>query len=50
MRGVEAGEKHPEKVVFLCPVLCLLLVHSARAVRALHPGGILVYTGALVEQ
>ncbi len=36
VRGVGAGEKHPEKAVFFCRVLCLLLVHSARAVRALH--------------
>ena len=36
VRGVGAGEKHPEKAVFFCRVLCLLLVHSARAVRVLN--------------
>ena len=36
VRGVGAGEKHPEKAVFFCRPLCLLLAHSARAVRALH--------------
>ena len=36
VRGVGAGEKHPEKAVFFCRLLCFLLVHSARAVRAFH--------------
>ena len=50
VQGVGAGEKQPEKAVFCCLVLCFLLVHSARAVRALFLCEILVYTGALVEQ